>query len=48
MLCIPEAEGVACDSGSDIGEEIIADSSPFTVVIDFQTSQSRTAAASQS
>ena len=48
MLFIPEAEGVACDSSRDIVEEIIADSSPFTVVEDFQTSRSRTAAAGQS
>jgi len=48
MLFIPEAEGVACDSGSVVAEKIIADSSPFIFVIDFQTSRARTAAASQS
>jgi len=48
MLLVPEAEGVACDSGSGVVEIVVTDGSPFTVVVDFQTSRARTAAAGQS
>jgi len=44
MSSSPEAETVACDSCSDVIEVVITNSSPDTVVVDFQTSGTLTTA----
>jgi len=48
MSFSPEAETVACNSCSDVVEAVITNSSPDTVMVDFQTSFTLTAAANQS
>jgi hypothetical protein len=45
---VSEAQSIACDSGICVVERIVADCSPFTVMVDFQSTFSGVAAANQS